>query len=457
MTPLSRWAGRVLVAATCGVALPAPAQEAEPSLGSGLTFSGAPTLQSIQAQQKVCEAGKPTRRAGTIGETTYRRMERILVAVGKNEYTESEQKLIELSEGARGDYEKAVVLQTLAYVYAMQNKFGKAIGAYEQALATNALPLQVHEQMLFNVAQMYMSDDKLDKGQQVLNRYMQESCNPVPEAHISLAIIHADKKQFRESLKHADLALIKSKTPREAWLQLKLALHFELKEMARCAEVLVHLIAMAPMKETYFKQLQGVLTEIKKDHDALAVLALAERSGFLDEENELRNLYNMYMFMEIPLKAANVLDRGIAQKQVQANEKNLESLANAWLMAREYDKAEAAMARAAQASDKGELYKQLGQIRMEKEDWKGALESLQQARKKGNLKNPGEAAFLVGVCAVQLKQWKTAEAALREAMQHEKTAKMAAEWLNHLQAEYAYSTATSGEPPADSDAETGTN
>jgi tetratricopeptide (TPR) repeat protein len=331
----------------------------------------------------------------------------------------------------------------------MQNKYGKAIDAYEQALATNALPLQVHEQMMFNVAQMYMSDNKFDKGQQVLTRYMQESCNPVPEAHISLAIIHAEKKQFRESLKHADLALIKSKTPREAWLQLKLALHFELKEMSRCAEVLVHLIALSPMKETYFKQLQGVLTEIKKDHEALAVLALAERRGFLDEESELRNLYNMYMFMEIPLKAANVLDRGITQKNVQPTEKNLESLANAWLAAREYDKAEAAMARAAKASDKGELYKQLGQIQMEKENWKGALESLQLARKKGNLKNPGEASFLAGVCAVQLKQWKTAEAALREAMQHEKTAKMAVEWLNHLQDEYAYSTATGGEPAAE--------
>lgn len=453
MTPLSRWVSRVLVAALCGGALPAAAQEAEPNLGSGLSFSGAPSMQDILAQQKACEARKPTRRAGTIGEVTYRRMERILVAVGKNEYAESEQKLIELAGGGSGDYEKAVVLQTLAYVYAMQNKYGKAIDAYEQALATNALPLQVHEQMMFNVAQMYMSDNKFDKGQQVLTRYMQESCNPVPEAHISLAIIHADKKQFRESLKHADLALIKSKTPREAWLQLKLALHFELKEMARCAEVLVHLIALAPMKETYFKQLHGVLTEIKKDHEALAVLALAERRGFLDEESELRNLYNMYMFMEIPLKAANVLDRGITQKQVQATEKNLESLANAWLAAREYDKAEVAMARAAQASDKGELYKLLGQIQMESENWKGALESLQKARKKGNLKNPGEAAFLAGVCAVQLKQWKTAEAALREAMQHEKTAKMAAEWLNHLQAEYVYSNAAGGEPaaePADS-------
>jgi len=446
----------LLAAAACAVALPAPAQGQEPGLGSGLTFSGAPPLQEILAQQKACEARKQPRKTGTISELTYKRMERILVAVGKNEFTESEQKLIELSGSARGDYEKAVVHQTLAFVYAMQNKYPKAIAAYEQALATNALPQNVHEQMMFNIAQMYLSDDKYDKGLQVLNQYMQESCNPVPEAHISLGMIHADKKQWRESLKHTDLALLKSKSPKETWLQLKLALHYELKEMVRCAEVLVHLIALSPMKESYFKQLHGVLTEIKKDREALAVLALAERRGFLDEDRELRNLANMYMFMEIPLKAAGVLERGLEKKQVEASEKNLEALANAWLAAREYKKAEDAMARAAQASNKGELYKQLGQIQMENENWKGALESLQKAQKKGGLKNPGEVSFLIGVSALQLRQWKTAEAALREAMQHEKTAKMAAEWLNHLRDEYAYLN-PAGSEPDDAPAETKTN
>jgi len=438
------------------LALPAAAQDAQPNLGSGLTFAGAPTIQEILAQQKACEARKPRRKtSGTISEGTYRRMERIIVAVGKNEYVESEQKLLELSENARGEYDKAIVLQTLAFVYAMQNKYAQAVKAYEGALATQALPQPVHEQMMFNIAQMYLSEDKFDKGMQWLNAYMKESCNPVPDAHILLASVHADKKQWRDSLKHTDLALVKAKIPRETWLQLKLALHYELKEITRCAEVLVHLVSMSPMKESYFKQLQGVLIEIKRDHEALAVLALADRRGFIDEESEYRNLANLYLFMEIPLKAAGVLERGFAQKKIEAGEKNLQMLANAWLASREYEKAEAAMARAAQASNKGELYKQLGQIQMESENWKGALESLQKAQQKGGNKNPGEVQFLIGVCATRLKQWKLAEQALRGAMEHEKYVKQAAEWLNHMRDEYAYSNPVGAEP--ETPAETKTN
>jgi len=442
--------GRVAISLALAAALaaaPALAQQepaAEVNLGSGLTFSGAPTMQEILAQAKACEARKPQRKAGTISEVMYRRIERVLVAVTKNEYAESEQRLQELAKQAREGYERAVVQQTLAYVYAMQNKFGKAITAYEAALATDALPHAAHEQMMFNIAQMYMSENKFDKGEQMLKRYMEVSCNPVPEAHISLAIIQADRKVFRESLEQADLALIKSKTPKESWLQLKLALHFELKEMARCAEVLVHLIALSPMKETYFKQLHGVLTEIQKDEQALAVLALTERRGFLDEEKEYVNLANMYLFMDIPLKSAQILERGLAARQVQPTEKNLEKLANAWFAAREHEKAEDAMARAAQVSDKGDLWKQVAGIQMEREKWKDALASLQKAQQKGGLKTPGEVEFLMGIAAIQLKQWKTAETALRAAMLHEKFVKPASEWLGHMQQEQAYIEATSG-------------
>jgi hypothetical protein len=46
------------------------------------------------------------------------------------------------------------------------------------------------------------------------------------------------------------------------------------------------------------------------------------------------------------------------------------------------------------------------------------------------------------VVAFNLKQFDVAEQALRAAMTHEKSAKLAAEWLNHLQAEIAYLHAT---------------
>lgn len=439
-TSAQRWRIAAMLAA-CALAAPVAAQD-EIDLGSGMKLTGAPTIQEILAQQKACEARRPKKSGGAISEGTFRRLERIMNLISQEKYGEAEPKLNEMLGEPRSDYEKAIILQTMAFVYASTKRELQGIKSFEQAIATNALPQQTQEQMMFNVAQLYLAEDMRDKGMEKLNAYIAESCNPLPDAHVQLAAVHAEKKQWRESLKQIDIALVKAKAPKEAWLQLKLALHYELKEFPRCAEVLVHLVALNPIKEEYWKQLSGMLLEIRKDPEALAALSLAERRGYIDEEGEYKNLANLYMYMQIPVKAANLLERGFAAKQLPGSEKNYEMLGNAWIMAREYDKAEAAMARAAAASDKGELFKRLGQIQIENENWKGALESLKKAQKKGGLKEPGETAFLLGVVAFNLKQWTLAEQSLRTAMTHEKSAKIATEWLNYLQAEIAYMNAT---------------
>jgi hypothetical protein len=426
------------------LALAAPAAAQEPTeLGSGMKFTGVPTMQEIIAQQKACELRRvPRKTSGALNEGLYRRLERIMDLISKNEYVEAEAKLKELDMDRASGYEQAIILQTLGFVYNATKRDPQALKAFEQAVATNSLPQQQHEQLMLNVAHLYIVSDKLDQGMAKLNAYLAETCNPNPDAHIMLANVHAEKKQWREALRQVDLAVVKSRAPKESWLQVKLALHYELKEYPRCAEVLVYLIALNPIKAEYFKQLSGMLLEIQKDPEALAVMALAERRGFIDEEHEYRNLAALYMGMNIPLKAAMALERGLAQKQVAATEKNFDMLASAWTVARDLDKAESAMARAAKVSDKGEMYKRLAEIQIEGENWKAALESLQKAQKKGGLKDPGHAAYLVGVAAVNLKQWKTAEAALKQAMVYEKWTKIATDWLAHLRAELAFSQAT---------------
>src|SRR5688572_26225885 len=131
----------VAVLAACAFAAPAAAQD-EPVLGGGLKFTGAPTIQEIQAQQRACEAKKPPRKSnGTITEGTYRRLERVMDQIAKEKYGEAEAKLNEmLQDAGRGPYEKAIILQTVGFVYASTKREAQSIKAFEQAVATNALP-----------------------------------------------------------------------------------------------------------------------------------------------------------------------------------------------------------------------------------------------------------------------------------------------------------------------------
>lgn len=380
------------------------------------------------------DAPKKQRKAtGTLSEGTYRQLERVQELIAKNKNSEALEKAGALLERAGNDYEKAIVHQTMAFIYVQQNNFKAALKAFETAVNLDALPQQPYEQMLFNLAQLYFQDNQSEKAASTLERYFAEATLPPPaDAHILLASVYSDRKRFKDALAQVDLALSKVKEPKESWLQLKLALHYELKQFSQCAEVLVRLVGLAPNKEDYWKQLSSVLFEIKNDKDSLAVLALADRQGFLDQENEVRNLANIYFLLDIPAKAAATLQTGLDKKVLKPDEKTLTMLGDGWTMAREYDKAEAAFKQAAQYSDKGEIYFRLGQIYIEDERWKAAVEALEKAINKGGLKKTGDAWFLAGVAAFNAKDRARAEAAFSKAMNYEESRNNATQWLSHV-------------------------
>lgn len=389
----------------------------------------------FQAQIRECQARKPQRKAkGALTEGAFRQIERAQLLYADNKTAEAEAKLREFIGRSKGGYEKAVALQTLGFIIAGDSKkISAAIKLFKEALALDALPQSAHEQMVFNIAQLYLVSDQDGESRKWLNEYLDQTCNPLPDAHVMLASLHAEKKEYRKALEQVNLAIAKAKTPREPWLQLKLAIHYEFKEFPRCAQTLLQLVSVAPQKADYWKQLSSMLFELRHDANALAVLALADRKGHLTKDSEFRNLANLYFYMQVPYKAGQVVQRGLDEKIMEPDEKTLELLANAWLMARENDKAEAVLKKAATVSSKGEIFQRLGYLYVEKEDWKSALDALTKAQQKGvDKKQEGQLSLLVGIASVETGDLERAEKAFRGALDDEDTRKSATEWLNQL-------------------------
>lgn len=385
----------------------------------------------VSAQEKP--APKKVRKAtGSMSEGTYRRLERIHKLMADNKNDEALQKLKEMLGNVSGDYEKAMVYQTEGFLHAQLNNYKKAISVFEEALKLDALPQLPYEQMSFTVAQLMYADGQIEKAVSRLERYMADAVNPVPaDAHIMLASAYLERKRYEAALSQVDQAMAKTPNPKESWLQLKLAIHFELKQYPACAEVLVRLLGVAPAKEDYWKQLSSVLFEVQKDKESLAVLALAERMGFIDEDREIRNLANVYMLMEIPYKAGMVLQRGFDANKIKEDEKVLTLAADAWILSREYGRAEKALLRAAEAVDKGDIYYRLGQIYVEEEQWKKAVDSLQKAQKKGVTKE-ATTAYLLGISAFQLGDRELARKSLQDALKDDDLRKSVRQWLSHI-------------------------
>lgn len=381
------------------------------------------------------DCANPRKAGGTISEPIFRGIEQATDLISKKQYDSAIGQLTKIAD-AGNDYEKAVSYYNLGFAYSSKNDLAGAGRAFQKALDLAALPQQQHEQLQFNLGQIYVADGQYDEGIKTLQQYMADACSPIPaEAHIFLANALAEKKRFKEALPQVDQAIAKAKQPRESWLQLKLAMNYELKDYPACATTLVQLIGMVPDKPDYWKQLSSMFFEMKNDSQSLAVLALAERQGFIDKPAEIRNLYNVYMLMDVPYKAGNLMQDAIDKGKVPADEKNLDAVASAWINARESTKAEAALKKLAAMSERGEYYFRLGGIYGDDERWKESKEMLDKALQKGNLSRPGEAWMRVAVASYNLKDIKGALAALGKAAGYDETRKQASEWKRSIEAE----------------------
>jgi tetratricopeptide (TPR) repeat protein len=379
----------------------------------------------------------PEKQTASMSEAVYYGVDEASKLLVKKQVDEAIDKLSKLAESG-SDFDKAVVNYNLGFAHSSKNDYGNASKAFAKAIALKALPQQQHQQLQFNLGQLYIVAGQHEEGIRTLQEYIASACTPPPaEAHIFLANALIEKKRFKEAVPQIDLALSKAKAPNQSWLEMKLAVNYELKDFKACAASLVQLIGIAPTKPDYWKQLSTMFFEMKEDIEAVAVLAVAERQGFIDKANERKNLYNVYMMLDLPFKAGLLLQDALDKNVLPANEENLESVANAWINARESARAETTLKKLAAASEKGEFFYKLGAMYGDEERWKDSRDMLAKALQKGGVKRAGEAWMRIAVAEHNLKNTAAAVAALQKSMTYDETRKQASAWLRHLTGQVA--------------------
>ncbi len=380
---------------------------------------------------------KEDKTATAMSEAVYHGVDEATKLIGEKKYADAIAKLTKLAADG-SDFDKAVVYYNLGFAHSSKNDYASAADAFAKAVSFKSLPAQQQEQLQFNLGQLYIVAGQHEEGIKTLQDYIAGACTPPPaEAHIFLANALIEKKRYKDAVPQIDLALSKAKSPNQTWLEMKLAVNYELKDFKACAASLVQLIGLAPTKPDYWKQLSTMFFEMKEDLEAVAVLAVAERQGFIDKPTERKNLYNVYMMLDLPFKAGLLLQEALDKNVLPANEENLESVANAWINARESARAEVTLKKLAAASDKGEFYYKLGAMYGDDERWKESRDALAKALQKGGIKRAGEAWMRIAVAEHNLKNTQAAVAALQKSMTYEDTQKQASAWLRHLTGQVA--------------------
>jgi tetratricopeptide (TPR) repeat protein len=131
----------------------------------------------------------------------------------------------------------------------------------------------------------------------------------------------------------------------------------------------------------------------------------------------------------VPVKAAHVLEQALADGILEDTTESWRLLGDAWLQAKQRDRAVEPMAKAAALADDGEPWLRLARIQLDQGDWATARDSLGAALRKGGLADPGTAYVLIGISHVSQDQLAAARDAFEEARKYATTEGVALQWL----------------------------
>lgn len=331
-------------------------------------------------------------------------------------------------------YEQAIVLQSLSHAYIAQEDYLSAIPPLKQSFNLAMLPDEPQQRVHNNLIRLYMATEGFIEAIDLLKIWFVQVEEPQAETYAMFATAYLQLGRYQESIEPLQEAIKRSDAPKESWYQSLLGAYNELKKHDRCITLLHSMLQLFPDRPNYWRQLAGIQLMENNYRDALATMELAYLRGHIETEQEFLNLAQLYLHLNAPYKAAVLMEKEIKRSHLDKTEKNWEYTANAWLLARETEKAVAALEKARAMSKDPQLGLRLAQLYMESKRWVDASSMLDVilSDKKLDVAGIGQAWVLLGIARHEAKLLPEARAAFEQAKRYQKTASSAKQWLVFL-------------------------
>ena len=393
-----------------------------------------------QAQETSEKKEKPKgRRSQVLSKRAFAIVEDAQNRLAEEDYTGALSLLQQIRDGAKfSAYEKAVALQTAGFVHADQGNYAKTIQAFEKAANSGDLPSRVVSDLIYNLAQLNLAEGRNAPALDYISRwFVTVEGEPTADAYGLKAQIHLVMGDLAAAEQNVREALSKVEEPRQNWTRLLLSVLLQQERYGEARPILEDAALRWPSVKAFWQQLTAVYYEVKQEELAFVTQQIMHRQNMLKTSKELSSMAQLYLYHDIPIKAARVLQTGLDDGSIEKTEKNYELLAQAYMHAREWDKAIKPLTAAAEKSDKGRFYEQLGQSYLQDEKWRDAEQAFVKALEKGGLRDAANTWLLLGITRTRVEKWDAAIAAFRKAGDDDATAKDAFRWIRSIERQLA--------------------
>lgn len=377
-------------------------------------------------------------RAEEIDGETAKRLSGAQDSLDAQRYDEARMILSHLNPKRLNPVERSRIAQLRAAIDQAEGNLGAAREHLLEALADGGLTPEEATKVRYQVAQLYIAEEKWGEGARLLEEWIQTVEEPGPAPYYLLGIAYYQLEDYERAVSPAEKAVELAEQPQENWLQLLLALRIQREEYALAAPVLEKLVAAFPDKKTYWIQLSSVHAALGEYDNAVAVLQLAMNAGLLTDEQDQRRLSELLAHVGIPYRGGRILAASMeSSEKLRSDAAAQELLGNCWIAAREYAKAVVPLERAAELAPSGDLYVRLAQVEVQREDWARATAALERAIAKGDLSNAANAELLLGIAFFSRDKLAEAKPWFEKAAADDAYRAQAEGWLKQIEMELA--------------------
>lgn len=369
----------------------------------------------------------------TVAPEVYERLQELDALMAKSAYREAESKARQLASQLPDRYAKALVLKTLALALGQQKQYAKAAETMEQALALQMLRDEQAHDAHQALAQFYLAAGNYVRAGQMLEHLRMHHGSSSPEDLLLLANVYLHANRPVEAIRALEEVLKKTREPQAEPLRLLAALYAKQGDYRAAARTYAQLIQrVSPESKEAWQQLAALHFAAKDYGAALAVKHLMYKRGMLNTEKEILDLVHLYRYNKLPYKGAELLRRELSAGRVSDQSGNWQLLADAWLEAREYSAAAAALEKYARRTGQGDVWLRAARLHADRGDWANAQSALTEAFKNGGLKDPGGAYVLLGIVRYEQRAKDQAREAFVKAENFPSARKIARQWLDFL-------------------------
>tara|TARA_B110000003_G_C16600274_1_gene515334 strand:+ start:343 stop:1548 length:1206 start_codon:yes stop_codon:yes gene_type:complete len=337
-------------------------------------------------------------------------------------------------------YNKAVIARTYGFFLYQQERMPEALNKLQIAYDENALPLQESTTLVQVLAQLYSTQNQIDKAKILLLDFIKKAEKTpkgvpgIANIYGLTALVYATEKDYETAYMYITKAIDISGGFREDWYQLKFAIEYQKKDYINAERSAKILLENKPSKKQYYVQMSAIYNINQKYDLALGTMEVSYMKGLLSKPEEFSNLASFYLYKQNPVSSAKVIEKALQNDLISLDKTFSKLLSDSWLFAKERQRSLEVVDEALKINKEDEaLINQYITIAFSAFQWEEVVKGISRA-KSMDINKEGKYDLMLGIAYFELDKRSAAEKAFNQARLSKKYKDQGAAWLEYLEA-----------------------